>query len=425
MAQLYPVGGLGLNQGFSFIGSAVCQRSKAGCPACTDEMDQRQSWRYFRIEPVPSNGLNLPDYLKWTSTNMEEPHISESGLRLRAWLIIGYTLFIMYGSLSPFSDWSDQGFDFIDVLRTPFQFTYTAFDAAINLLSYLPFGLLVGLTARARFGALTSVIAGLCAGVLLSASMEYLQMYLPMRISSNMDILTNSTGALIGALLAVSITSWTWFFSRITRLRNDLFRHGKEMDFGLALLALWMFGQINPSLPMLGNVFISGSASQPFVPPHPAPFNGLESIVVTLNLLMLGTLMLTLLRVPRNIVMALLVVLSAVALVKFITAALLLKSWALLLWINSEAMLGMMLGILLLFSALWLPRRTAIGFGAAASLCNFALVNFVFDDNSPSAARSIYHWHYGHLLNYNGLAQTITTVFPLLLLFHLWRARKL
>jgi hypothetical protein len=37
---------------------------------------------------------------------------------------------------------------------------------------------------------------------------------------------------------------------------------------------------------------------------------------------------------------------------------------------------------------------------------------------------SIYHWHYGHLLNYNGLAETITLVFPLLLLFHLWRIRK-
>ncbi|HUX91520.1 MAG TPA: VanZ family protein [Gallionellaceae bacterium] len=354
-----------------------------------------------------------------------EPHINESRLRLRAWLTLGYTLFIIYGSLSPFSGWQDQGLDFTEVLLTPFKQTYTAFDSVINLLSYLPFGLLIGLTVRANFGALTSVIAGLCAGMLLSASMEYLQMYLPMRISSNMDILTDSSGALLGAILAVSITSWTWFFTRITRWRNELFRHGKEMDFGLALLALWMFGQINPSLPMLGNVFISGTASQPFVPPQPSPFNGLESSVVTLNLLMLGTLMLTLLRVPRHIVMALLVILSTVALAKFITAALLLKSWALLLWINSEAVLGMMLGIVLLFAALWLPRRTVIGIGAAVSLCDFVMVNFVFGNNSPAASTSIFHWHYGHLLNYNGLAQTITLVLPLLLLYHFWRARKI
>jgi len=84
----------------------------------------------------------------------------------------------------------------------------------------------------------------------------------------------------------------------------------------------------------------------------------------------------------------------------------------------------MLLGILLLIAASRLPRRVTFGFGAAAAVCYFAIVNFIFDDNTPSAAMSIYHWHYGHLLNYNGLAQTITLVFPLLLIFQLWRIRK-
>jgi VanZ family protein len=355
---------------------------------------------------------------------MNGPSITKSRLRLRAWLAIGYTLFIVYGSLSPFSGWREQGLDFIEVLRAPFRLTYTTFDAIINLLSYLPFGLLVGMMLRERYGPPASVVLSVCAGTALSASMEYLQMYLPSRTSSNMDLLANSAGALLGAILAVSMISWTWFFSRLTRLRGDLFLHGHKMDFGLALLALWMFGQINPSLPMLGNVFISEAAHQPFVTLPPAPFNGWESSAVTLNLLMLGALMLTLLRDPRNIFTMLLVILSIVALAKFITAVLLLKSWALLLWINSEALLGILLGILLLLAASWLPRNATFGFGTAAAASYFAIVNFVFDDNTPSAAMSIYHWHYGHLLNYNGLAQTITLVFPLLLIFQLWRTRK-
>ena len=355
---------------------------------------------------------------------MKEPVTTETRLILSAWLAIGYTLIIVYASLSPFSGWREQGLNFIDVLRAPLLLSYSTFDAVVNLLAYIPFGLLVSLALRARFGALISVILGLCFGVLLSAIMEYLQMYLPMRTSSNLDLLTNSAGALIGTLLAVSMTSWTWFFSRLTRWHNHFFRHGKEMNFGLALLALWMFGQINPSLPMLGNVFITGVAHKPFMTLRHAPFNGWECIAVTLNLLMLGALMLTLLRVPRNIVTALLVILGGVAAAKFINAVLLLKSWALLLWINSEAVLGMLLGILLLFVTMRLPRSTAISFGTVAALCYLAIVNFVFDDNTPSAAMSIYHWHYGHLLNYNGLAQTITLVFPLLLIFHLWRVRK-
>ena len=112
-----------------------------------------------------------------------------------------------------------------------------------------------------------------------------------------------------------------------------------------------------------------------------------------------------------------------VALVKFITAAVLLRSWALLLWINSEAVLGMLLGMLLLLVLLSLSRIAAIYSGAVIALSYFCIVNFVFDDNAPAAAMSVYHWHYGHLLNYNGLAETIFLIFPLLLLFHLWRIR--
>jgi VanZ family protein len=344
-------------------------------------------------------------------------------LRLRTWLAIWYALFIVYGSLSPFSGWREPGFDFLDVLSEPLMLTYTGFDATVNVLGYLPFGLLAVLAFHARFGAALSVILGLCLAIGMSACMEYLQMFLPARVSSNMDLLTNSAGALIGSLLALSLVSRTWLLRLLMLWRSGLFNHGKEMDFGLALLMLWMFGQINPSLPLLGNLFISEVARQPFVALPHAPFDWWESCAVTLNLLMLGTLMQTLLRVPRKIVTALPVILSVVALAKFIAAAVLLKSWALLLWINSEAVLGMLFGIALLFAALWLPRKAVMVSGAAVALAYFGIVNFLFADNNPAAAMSIYHWHYGHLLNYNGLAQTIALAFPLLLMLHLWRIR--
>lgn len=355
---------------------------------------------------------------------MEQPYITQTRARLRTWLATGYAVFIVYASLSPFTGWRPQGMDFIEMLGMPLRLTYTPFDAALNFLSYLPFGLLVGMTLRARFGVVASVLLGLFLGVSLSAGMEYLQMYLPGRISSNMDLLSNSAGMLLGGLLAARITLWPWLLARLTYWRSNLFQHGKEMDFGLALLMLWMFGQINPSLPMLGNVFISEVARQPFVPLPPTPFDGWECVAVTLNLLMLGTLLLTLLRVPRNVVTAMVIVLSAVGLVKFIAAVLLLRSWALLLWINSEAVLGMLLGMLLMFVLLWQTRAAAIGSGALVAMSYFVIVNSVFDGNTPSAAMSVYYWHYGHLHNYNGLAQTITLVFPIMLLYHLWRVRK-
>ena len=359
------------------------------------------------------------------STRMKIPISIQTHARLRTWLMIGYALFIVYASLSPFSGWRNQGLKFTDMLTMQLMISYTGFDTVANLLSYLPFGFLVTLRSQARLGTRASVTFGLCAGILLSASMEYLQMYLPTRISSNMDLLSNSLGALIGAVLAAIITSHTWLFTRITQWRSAVFYHGKKVDFGLALLALWMFTQTNPSLPMLGNVFISEIAKQPFVKLPPAPFNWWESIAVMLNLLMIGTLMFTILRIPRNAAIALLVMLSTVALAKFISAALFLKSWALLLWISSEAMFGIVFGMLLLLIVLRLSRGAILIFGTITACLYIVVVNFSLDSNAPSSAASVYHWHYGHLLNYNGLAQSILLGFPLLLIFHLWRMRNI
>jgi VanZ family protein len=356
---------------------------------------------------------------------MREQFNTETRARLRALLTIGWVLFIVYASLSPFFGWRDQGLSFIDVLLAPMGLTYTLFDTVLNVLAYIPLGLLAGATLRKRFGLLLSVLLGWLAGVLLSVSMEYLQMYLPARVSSNVDVLANSVGALLGALLAISITSWTWLLSSLERWRSHIFQHSKEMDYGLALLVLWIFGQINPSLPMLGNVFISELARQPFAAMPAEHFDGWEACGVALNLLMLGTLLLTLLRIPRKVITALLVVLTVVVAIKFFTAAVLLKSWALLLWINSEAVLGVLLGMMVLFFSYRLSRHTIINIGVAASFGYFGIVNFIFSDNTPESAKAVYQWHYGHLLNYNGLAQTIALIFPLLLLFHFWRIRRL
>ncbi len=352
---------------------------------------------------------------------MREIPVTSPRTLLRRYLAAGYALFIVYASLSPFSGWQEQGLEFSAVLTAPLWQTYTLFDAAVNLLAYLPFGLLLGLTLRVRFGAGWSVLLATLIGVALSVAMEYAQMYLPSRISSNLDLLANGTGALAGALLAMDIAPRAWFALHLAHWRMRLFPSRDGVDFGLALVALWMFAQVNPSLPMLGNVFISEVARPPFAAVQPEPFNWLESMAVSLNLLMLGMLLLTLLRMRSYAVGALSLVLCAVALAKFIAAAVLLKSWALFLWLNSEAMLGIFAGVLLLVAVSWLPRVRLLWFAALVALAYLVLAQWILNSGASPAAMRLYQWHYGHLLNYNGLSQTIGLVFPLLLLSYLWR----
>ncbi len=346
--------------------------------------------------------------------------IYRSRALLRSYLTAGYALFIGYASLSPFAGWQEQGLEFMAVLASPLGQTYSWFDAVTNFLAYLPFGLLFGLMLRARLSAAASILLATLVGLMFSALMEYLQMYLPHRISSNLDLLMNGFGMLSGSVLAVSIVPRAWFFY-LMHWRFQLFQRGQGVDFGLALVLLWMFAQINPSLPMLGNVFISAVVRQPFVPPPVESFSWLESIAVALNLLMLGTLLLTLLRSRRHAVAGLMLVLFVIALTKFIAAAVLLKSWALLLWLNSEAMLGVAIGVLLMSIIGWLARPYLIRLAVLVACAYLLLAHGILDSGSPSAAMRLYQWRFGHLLNYNGLSQTVMLAFPLLMLGYLWR----
>ncbi len=338
---------------------------------------------------------------------------------LRAYLTAGYALFIAYVSLTPFSGWQEQGLFFVDVLTAPLAQTFTSFDFILNCLSYSLFGFLLANMLCSLFTPLKVLLFATLIALLLSVSMEYAQMYLPRRISSNTDLFSNSIGGFLGAAVALMIAQHVWF-TRIKKLHDTWFRHGKVSDYGLALLAFWIFAQINPSLPMLGSVFVSEVARWPFDIVPQSSFSWMESAAVALNLLLLGILVTTLLRERRHTINALLMLLCAVTLIKFIAAAVLLKSWALLLWMNSEALLGIIAGLLLLTAIMRLRLVWLLGVGALSAVFYMVLIQFLLLDNKPSAAMRLYHWHYMHMLNYNGLSQLVILLFPVLLLGYLW-----
>lgn len=343
--------------------------------------------------------------------------------RLQRYLAAGYTLFIAYVSLSPFSGWQDQGLFFTDVLTAPLVQTFTTFDFTLNYLSYFPFGFLLAYLLRAHKSTLYVMLLATLSGLCLSIVMEYAQMYLPSRISSNTDLISNTLGTFSGCAFALKIVEYPWV-TKFATWHDKWFRHGRLSDFGLALVTLWVFAQINPTLPMLGSVFVSEVARWPFDIVPAAPFNWLECTEVAFNLLLLGILLLTLMRERRYTLNALLLVLLGVTLIKFIAAAILLKSWALLLWLNSEAMLGILLGLMLLTAALRLSRMWLLIFASLLAVIYLVQIQEQLFTSTPYHSMRMYHWHYMHMLNYNGLSQLANFLFPVLFLFYLWRAAK-
>ena len=78
---------------------------------------------------------------------------AEPRSRLALYLALGYTLLILYTSLSPFSGWRDSGQSPLQFLLEPWPRYVAAFDIAINVLAYVPFGLLVAAALLPRYSA--------------------------------------------------------------------------------------------------------------------------------------------------------------------------------------------------------------------------------------------------------------------------------
>jgi hypothetical protein len=79
---------------------------------------------------------------------------------------------------------------------------YAVRDALANILLYFPLGAIVFLLARQHRPQWVAAAAAVCAGSLLSISLEMIQVYVPGRITSLFDVLCNCLGIAAGVLTA-------------------------------------------------------------------------------------------------------------------------------------------------------------------------------------------------------------------------------
>lgn len=164
-----------------------------------------------------------------------------------AWMLAAI---IVYASLYPFSGWRWPGVSPWAFLALPWPKYWTAFDVVANLLGYMPLGALVfGAAVRTGRRKRVAVVMGMAAGFLLSFAMEWLQNFLPQRVSSNLDLFLNVSGAGLGVLVAALLHKWgavdRW---QVVRERWFIARSAG----GLSLLCLWPLGLLFPTPVPLG-----------------------------------------------------------------------------------------------------------------------------------------------------------------------------
>jgi VanZ family protein len=324
-----------------------------------------------------------------------------------------YALLIVHASLQPFVGWLPPAPETQFFLWAPWP-RFNLPDVIINVVAYAPLGLAAtwmgGRNATVGRAALRAI--AWCA--LLSLAMESAQMFLPVRRASSIDLLSNVSGAALGACFAAVVMSRPHWRRQLRRWREEAFLGGRLGDFGLTLLALWWAMHVNPAIALFAATFqpdVAIAADQATVM--------LESAQTGLNFL--GVLLFVALLLRRREYFGLVAVsfIGASLLLKAIAAALLLKPGLWDHWLRPGAGIGIACGALALLVAVWLPQRARMVVCAVALLSSLFAAVLMPDLllAQPSLAR--FDWNYGQLLNFNGLTRTVLLVWPLLATVHL------
>jgi len=319
-----------------------------------------------------------------------------------------YVLLVVYASLYPLAGWRNHGLSPFEFLFVPWPRFIAAFDVAADVLGYAVLGALAVQAANARVRPGAAALAATLGGLALSLCLEAAQTYLPARIPSLVDVLSNGAGALIGALLGLAAAPW---IHPLHGWRARLFLPGVLAELGLALLALWIFMQLNPATPLFGGgdlrhllASTSGAARAPEF------FIAIETLTTAGYLAAVG-LLVSAIALPRAPVRAMALGLALAALaVKTLAFAIVLRAEHVLAWLTPGAFQGLLAGGIIVLLAISLPRVARLALAAVLLMAATVLVNLA--PPNPYVAATLAVWRQGHFLNFNGLTRVVSSLWP-------------
>jgi VanZ family protein len=343
-----------------------------------------------------------------------------------------YTLVIVYASLYPFSGWRDLGISPVNFLFNPLPYYWTAFDLWTNVAGYAPFGLLVVFSVYPTLRGAAAWIAAALAGVALSGTMEAVQTWLPNRVSSNLDLVANAVGTMVGALLGVMLTRTFLQESRLLVLRRRWFT--REAGRGLIVVALWPLaqlypqgylfglGQFTPTLSEwlsdwfdadidIGAMFRHArelTVEQYWLSEAMITASGMTGAVLTL-------LCLTRVRAPR--VALVLLLFGAALIAKSLASALHFSPENAFFWLTPGAEGGLLCGIVMISGLIFAPPVAQRRVAALTLLISLAVINIA--PPNPYFVLTLQAWVQGKFLNFNGAAQFLSLLWPFVTLWFL------
>jgi VanZ family protein len=344
--------------------------------------------------------------------------------------LLAYLLLIVYASWFPFAGWRSSGLSPFAFINMQPQRYWTGFDVMVNIVGYMPLGVLMVLSLHPLVRRAWAVLAASVGGILVSGIMEVVQNYLPSRVPSNLDLLTNSVGCLAGAVLGLLFAPLLLDHGRLQRLRRRWFAaHASQ---GLVLVALWPLAQVYPQGYLFGNgqilpllsewlsewldtdidliALIRGSAGMT------VEQYWLSEIVITACGMSGAALtLLCLARRGSPKVWLMLALVFAGLLVKTLASSLFFSPDNALTWITPGAQGGFLIGLIMLAGLAFAPQVAQRRLAVVTLVLSLIVVNTI--PANPYFVATLQAWQQGKFLNFNGAAQFMGMAWPF---FALW-----
>jgi VanZ family protein len=344
--------------------------------------------------------------------------------------LLAYLLLILYASWYPFTGWRSSGLPLLSFLNLTPQRYWTGFDVMVNIVGYMPLGVLLVLSLYPHVRGIWAVLLAALGGMLVSGAMEAVQNYLPSRVPSNLDFFTNSAGALAGALLGALWARSLLDQSRLYRLRKRWFApHASQ---GLVLLALWPLAQIYPQGYLFGNGQVLPIISEwlsnwldtnidlvAMLRPGPAmsveQYWLSETIITACGMTGAVLTLMCLLRrgAPRYSLM--LAMVGTALLVKTLASSLFFRPDNALVWVTPGAEGGFLIGLIMLAGLAFAPQVAQRRLAIVTLVLSLIVVNTI--PVNPYFVSTLQGWVQGKFLNFNGAAQFLSLLWPF---FALW-----
>ncbi len=339
-------------------------------------------------------------------------------------IALAYTLVIVYASMQPFAGWRMPSPDVLVFLTAPWPRYVTTSDIALNIAAYLPLGAMLFYVLHPPLRAAFAWLFATLLAALLSLSLESAQMFLPTRIASNVDLLSNSAGAALGAAGAMLLVVWN---NPLVGLRARLVRPGRLGDYGLVVIALWIVVQFHPSSVVFGsgNLREVLGVTPMFMHSSQAYLLG-EAAVVALAVIGIALTISLLMRSRKYTSRVMLLTLLLTGAAKSIAAVMITRSANWLQWLTPGVAAGFVVGAAGVALLTWLAP---FGRAIVAIVCiaaGIAIINFMPDNPYQTLPPSLSGLPPTHLANFGSIARLLSQLWPfaaLLLLIALARAR--